>query len=185
MRTELTIYGFRDGVNCLHKLSRQLARFAGSGEELGRDLSRDRTIFLHQIERKLSLPTAKYQLRPDPGTRPFLLRPQFMSRNQQLVRVLDAERLDTYQRGREHNSVVTVARQRIRPHKPWQTLSALATEGDVMTKLFSPAAGFPPTQHVPFGRLLVFNRDVGTTVDPRLPKPLYRSEDYRVGKVGR
>src|ERR1035437_8785243 len=171
MRTKLTVCGFRDGVYCLHKLSRQLARFSGSGEELGRDLSRDRAIFLHQIERKLSLPTAKHQLRPNPWTRPFLLRPQFMSCNQQLVRVLDAERLDAHQRGREHNSVVAVASERIRPHKPWQTLSALATEGDVMTKLFDPAAGFPPTQHMPFSRLLIFTRDVGTTVDPRLPKP--------------
>src|ERR1017187_8724025 len=114
MRAKLAIYGFRDGVYCLHELSWQLPWLAGRGGELGRDLSRDRTIFLHQIKRKLSLPTAKHQPRRNPRTRPLLLRPQFMSCNQQLVRVLDAERLDAHQRGREHNSVVTVARQRIR-----------------------------------------------------------------------
>jgi hypothetical protein len=97
-----------------------------------------------------------------------------MSRNQQLVRVLDSERLDAHQRGRENNSVVPVARQRIRPHEPWQTLSALAAEADLMTKLFDRPAGFPASQHVPFGCLLKFHSDVGSAIDPRLPKPLYR-----------
>src|ERR1019366_10045888 len=83
------IYGFRDGVYCLHELSWYLPWLAGRGEELGRDLSRDRTIFLHQIERKLTLPTAKHQLRPNSGTRPLLLLPQFMSRNQQLIGVFN------------------------------------------------------------------------------------------------
>src|SRR5450759_2335305 len=180
MRAELTVYGFRDGVYCLHKLSRQLARFSGGGEELGRDLSRDRTIFLHQIKRKLSLPTAKHQLRPNPGPRPFLCRPQFMSCNQQLVRVLDAERLDAHQRGREHNSVVTVARQRIRPDKPRQTVAGLSAEADVMTKVLDRPAGFPASQDVPFGCLLKFHSDIGSAIDPRLAKPLYR--DCRKGQ---
>jgi hypothetical protein len=82
VKTEPTIYRFRDGVYCLYKLNWQLPRLAGPGEEFWCDLSCDRAVFLHQIERELSLPTAKYYLRPDPGTRPFLCRSQFMSGNQ-------------------------------------------------------------------------------------------------------
>src|ERR1035441_690311 len=97
-----------------------------------------------------------------------------MPRNQQLIRVFNTERLDAHQRGSENNCVVTVARQRIRPHKPLQTLSALATEGDVMTKLFDRPAGFPASQDVPFSCLLKFHSDVGSAINPRLAKPLYR-----------
>ena len=74
MRAHLTVYGFRDSVHRLHKLSRQLARFSGPGEELGRDLSRERTILLHQIERKLSLPAtgAKPSNKPIPSLIKFI-----------------------------------------------------------------------------------------------------------------
>ena len=150
--------GFRGSVNCLHKRSRQLSSLSRPGEELGRDLSRDRTILLHQIERELPLPTAKHQLRPDPGARPFLFRPQFMSRNQQLVRVFDPERLDAHERRGEYNRVVPVARQGIRPDKPWQTLTAVSAEGDVMAKLLNRSPGFPASQDMPLGRLLKFDR---------------------------
>src|SRR5471030_1131166 len=174
MRTKLTIHGSRDSVHCLHKLSRQLPCLSGRREKLGCDLSSDRAIFLHQIERKLSLPTAKYQPRQDPGTSPFLCRPQLVSRNQQLIRVFDADRLDAHQRGSEHNSVVTVARQRIRSDEPWQTFAAVPAEAYIMAKLLDSAAGFPTPQDVPFRCLLKFYGDVGSAIDPRLAKQLHR-----------
>src|SRR5580700_7237306 len=96
-----------------------------------------------------------------------------MSCNQQLIRVLDPERLDAHQRGSENDSVVTIASQRIRPDKPCQTLSALCTEGHVVSKFLDRSAGFPATQNVPFGCLLKFYGDAGSAIDPRLPKPLH------------
>jgi hypothetical protein len=89
-----------------------------------------------------------------------------MSRNQQLIRVFDPEGLDAYQGGSENYSVVTVACQRIRPDKPWQTLSVLSAEGDVMAKLLDRSAGFPAAQDVPFGCVLKFDSDVGSAIDP-------------------
>jgi hypothetical protein len=174
MRAEKAARCRRNRLYCLHKLSRQLANLSGPGEELRRDLSRFRAVFLHKIKRELSLPTAKHQLRPDPRPSPFLCRPQFMSRNQQLIRVFDPERLDAYQGGSQNYSVVTIARQRIGPDKPGQTLSALSAEGDVMAKLLDRSAGFPAAQDVPFGRLLKFDGDVGSAIDSGLAKPLYR-----------
>src|SRR5664280_2911974 len=126
MRAEKAARCCRNRLNCLHKLSRQLARLSRPSEELGRDLSCLRAVFLHEIKRELSLPAAKHQLRPDLRPSPFLCRPQFMSRNQKLIRVFDPERLDAYQGGSKNNCVVTVARQRIRPDKPWQALPALS-----------------------------------------------------------
>src|SRR6202162_5445016 len=96
-----------------------------------------------------------------------------MSCNQQLIRVFDPERLNAHQRGSEYDSVVTVARQRIRADKPCQTLSALSTEGHVMAKFLNRSAGFPASQDVPFGCLLKFYGDAGSAIDPSLPKPLH------------
>jgi hypothetical protein len=166
MRAEKAARCCRNRLYCLHKLSRQLANLSGPGEELRRDLTCLRAVFLHKIKRELSLPTAKHQLRPDPRPSPFLCRPQFMSRNQQLIRVFDPEGLDAYQGGSENYSVVTVACQRIRPDKPWQTLSAFSAEGDVMAKLLDRSAGFPAAQDVPFGCVLKFDSDVGSAIDP-------------------
>jgi hypothetical protein len=166
MRAEKAARCCRNRLNCLHKLSRQLARLSRPSEELGRDLSRFRAVFLHEIKRELSLPTAKHQLRPDLRPSPFLCRPQFMSRNQQLIRVFDPEGLDAYQGGSKNNCVVTVARQRIRPDKPWQALPALSAEGDVMAELLDRSAGFPAAQDVPFGCVLKFDSDVGSAIDP-------------------
>jgi hypothetical protein len=174
MRAEKAARCCRNCHYCLHKLSWQLANLSRPGEELGRDLSRLRAVFLHKIKRELPLPTAKHHLRPDPRPSPFLCRPQFMSRNQQLIRVFDPERLDAYQGGSENYSVVTVARQRIRPDKPWQALPALCAEGHVMAKLLDRSAGFPAAQDVPFRCLLEFDGDVGSAIDPGLAKPLYR-----------
>jgi hypothetical protein len=89
MGTGRTICTSHDSLNRIHKLGRQLPWLSGPGEKLRCDLSRNRAILLHEIKRELPLPTAKHQQRPDPRTRPFLWRAQFVSRNQQLVRVLD------------------------------------------------------------------------------------------------
>jgi len=43
-----------------------------------------------------------------------------------------------------------------------------------MAKLLDRSAGFPAAQDVPFGCLLKFDGDVGSAIDPGLPKPLYR-----------
>ena len=68
--------------------------------------------------------------------------------------------------GSENNSVVAVARQGIRPDKPWQPLPALSAEGDVMAELLDRSAGFTAAQDVPFGCLLKFDGDVGSAIDP-------------------
>ena len=144
MRAGRTICTSHDSLYRIHKLSRQLPWLSGPGEKLRCDLSRNGAVLLHEIKWQLPLPAAKYQLRPDPRTRPFLLRAQFMSRNQQLIRVFDTQCLDAHQRWGENNSVVTVARQRIRPDKPWQALSAFSAEGYVMAKPLNRSAGFRP-----------------------------------------
>ena len=171
--------GGRDCVDPIDKLSWQLAWLTGPSKEFGRNLPRDRAIFLDQIERKLPLPSPEHHPRPDAGARAFLLGTQFMPGNQQFVRMFDPDCLDAHQRGRDHDGVIAVNSKGVRADKPRQSFTAVPTEGYVMAEFLNRSARFTASQDVPLTSLLEFDRDARTTEDPGFTKPLDGSRRKR------
>jgi len=73
-----TVYGrATTALNCLHKLSRQLANLSGLVKTSGAIFPASRGFFLHKIKRELFPATAKHQLRPGSAAEPLPCRPQF------------------------------------------------------------------------------------------------------------
>jgi hypothetical protein len=73
VRTVTTIHCNHDPVNRFDKLGRQLAGLTRPGKKFWSDLAGNRSIFVHQIQRELALPTTKDQLRLNARPRAFLL----------------------------------------------------------------------------------------------------------------
>jgi hypothetical protein len=102
-----------------------------------------------------------------------------MPDNKQFIGVLNPKGLDAHEGGGDYNRVVPVRRQRIRPNQPWEPLTAVSAEANVMAEFLDCSPRFTAAQDVNLGCLLELDRHAWATVDAAFAKALHRSRGKR------
>jgi hypothetical protein len=82
-----------------------------------------------------------------------------MPRNEQIIRALDTEHLDTDQDRSDHHGMHTIDSNAINPLQPAERGSVLIHKARISSEIGHGPAGFHTAENVALCQMLVFNRD--------------------------
>src|SRR5271154_260205 len=165
MRTSQTIHTARSSLDRLVEPTWQVDFFARSGEELRPHATSQLLVLAPEFKRQIAVFRAKHFFGFKPWPLPGLNCDGLVACDAEFVRPRDSEHFDPRQHGRDDDGMRPVDRQRIERLQPRESIPALPGEGNVIPDFFTGSAGFHPAYDVSFDSSLVFQAQLGLSVD--------------------